>query len=275
MAATNTGNGRTLVYVLNEDSETLDGFTLDRNGQLTYIPGSDRAITGGTFSASVAFDPSGHVLTVTNRNDPFFVPSGTISTFTVDPSTGLLGSEVVTKATGTGAPFGLDYTNRDQLLVANAGEFVGNGASGSATSYGVDKQSGAVTPISQEFSGPLSITCWVRVTKNNRYAYFTNPGNGAINGYGITADGALVPIGSTPVPAETATTGQIGEGSPLDLDYSVDGRYLYVLVTNINLGTLAFGNSRIAEYYVNSDGSLSLIGVTPAGAGGNSGLAAY
>lgn len=262
IATTNTGNGRTLVYVLNEDSESVVGFTLSRDGQLTYIPGSDRQVSGAN-SASVEFDPSGHVLTVTNRNDVFVTPSGTISTFTVDPATGLLGSETVTAATGTGAPFGLDYTNRDQLLVANAGEF-DTGLTGSASSYDVSKQTGAVSPVDLEPTGGFfSITCWVRVTPNNQYAYYTNPGDAVISGFAISSSGALAPIGQTP-----------NGRSPLDLDTSVDGRYLYVVSTTITQA-FAFLDSAVNEYRINSDGSLTLIGTVPNGSGGNSGLASY
>lgn len=284
LAATNTGVGRTIVYVLNEASTagptggghaTLDGFTLDSQGQLQYIPGSNRVVTGGTFSASIEFDPSGHVLTVTNRDDPFLDPSGTISTFTMDPATGLLGPETTTQAQGSGAPFGLDYTNRDQLIVANAGELSG-GLVGTGSSYDVSKKTGAVTPEDPEVPTGV-VTCWVRVSKNNQYAYFTSPGTQAIVSYKITASGALIPNGSTTVTLEPVAGDSLGisEGSPLDLDFSVDGQYLYVLVTDVDLGFFKFSNSRVDQYHVNADGSLTFIGTTPAGSGGTSGLAAY
>jgi 6-phosphogluconolactonase len=94
-----------LVYAFNEGatapapifagvSGSVSGFTLDSNGNLTAIPASTRAITGGTNSAQVGFNNKRSVLTVTNRNHLFAAtgaPDGTISTWTVGKN-GLLGA---------------------------------------------------------------------------------------------------------------------------------------------------------------------------------------
>lgn len=272
VTVTNTGAKRSLVYVLNEVSETVSGFTLDKQGELTAIPGSTRSVSG-MFSATIGFNWSGKTLTVTNRNDVFGPvpgPNGSISTFPVAPSTGLLGAEVVTPATGSGAPFGFEYTKRDQLLVANSGQF-NTGFVGSASSYELDKQSAALTPRDVEPTGTVAITCWVAITNNNRYAYFTSPGAPAgagasgVSGFRITPDSQLVPIGQWDTP-----------GSALDVDTSVNSQYLYVLNTNLDFMSFAFTASRVAAYKIdNSTGQLTLIGSTPAGSGGNSGLASF
>jgi 6-phosphogluconolactonase len=274
IAVTNGGAGRSLAYVLNEASETVSGFTVDRQGNLSAIPGSTRSVTG-TFSATAGFNQDGHVLTVTNRNEVFGAPgpgpNGSISTFPVDSSTGLLGPERLTPATGTGAPFGFEYTKRDQLLVANSGQF-NTGLFGSASSYELSKQSATLTPRDvKPTGGPLAITCWVAVTNNNKFAYFTSPGAPAgagpsgITGFQVTHDSELVPIGQWNT-----------QGSPLDIDTSVNSQYLYVLNTDLNFTNFAFTDSRVTAYEIdNSTGALTPIGSTPAGSGGNSGLAAY
>jgi hypothetical protein len=226
------------------------------------------------FSATAGFNSDGSVLTVTNRNEVFGArgpgPNGTISTFPVSSSTGLLGPETVTPATGTGAPFGFEYTQRDQLLVANSGQF-NTGLFGSATSYDLSKQSATVTSRDVEpTGGPLAITCWVAVTNNNKYAYFTSPGAPAgagpsgITGFRITPDSQLVPIGQWNT-----------QGSPLDVDTSGNSQYLYVLNTNLNFSTFAFADSRVTAYAIDGAGALTELGSTPAGSGGNSGLASY
>lgn len=268
IAVTDTGKKESLVYVLNEGSETVFGFTVDRQGNLTAIPRSMRPVSG-TFSATVGFNSSGRVLTVTNRNevfgsqsDPKLGPNGSISTFPVNPSTGLLGPEVVTPATGTGAPFGFEYTKQDELLVANSGQF-NTGFAGSASSYELNKKSAAVTARDVEPTG--GITCWVAITNNNKFAYFTSPGTLDVTGFQITSRSQLVPIGKWGT-----------KGSPLDVDTSADSKYLYVLNTNLDFMTFAFTASRITVYEIdNVSGHLAEIGSTRAGRGGNSGLAAF
>ncbi len=270
IAVTNLGAKRSLVYVLNEISKTVSGFILNQQGKLTAIPSSTRSVSG-MFSATVGFNSSGKVLTVTNRNEVFGPapgPNGTISTFPVNSSTGLLGTEIVKPATGSGAPFGFEYSKRDQLLVANSGQF-NTGLVGSASSYDLAQQTATLTARDVKPTGPLAITCWVAITPDDKFAYFTSPGARAgagargVTAFRITPDSQLVPIGQWDTP-----------GSALDVDTSPDGQYLYVLNTDLNFMTFAFTNSWITAYRINnSTGQLTLIGTTPAGSGGNSGLA--
>ena len=262
IGVTNTGANRSLAYVLNENSETVSGFTVGRDGSLTAIPGSTRSVSG-LLSAQVGFNADGRVLTVTNRNNVFvgLPPNGSISTFPVDPSSGLLGAEVVTPATGTGTPFGFEYTKRDHLIVANAGQFPT--FVGSASSYELDKRS--ATPAPRDVAPAGGITCWVAVTNNNAFAYVTDSGSLTVSGYRITADGELVPIGVAFTP-----------GAPLDIDTSVNSRYAYVLNTDLDFSTFVFGDSRVTAFAIDGGtGDLTLIGSTPAGMGGNSGLASF
>lgn len=265
IAVTRAGSGQWLVYVLNELSKAVTGFTLDRQGNLTPIAGSTRPVSGEN-SASVAFNPSGSVLSVTNRNDVLATPNGTISNFPVNRSTGLLGPEVVIPGSAFGAPFGLAYTRANQMLVANNGEF-NSGLAGGATSYDVNPGSGAAVERDNEPVG--GITCWVTISKNDKWAYFTGPGTRAVVGFQITHSSQLVPIGQTPTPT----------GGPLDLDTSDNGRYLYVLNTNINFNVgppFPFNDSYVTAFAIdNGTGQLTPVGTFPAGSGGNSGLAAY
>lgn len=295
--AASNGDGGSLVYALNAGTTTpppifagasgsVSGFTLDSNGNLTAITGSTRAITGGTNSAQVGFNNDGSVLTVTNRNSLFAAtgaPNGTISTWIVGKG-GLLGSEVVSHAIGSGAPFGFGYTNKDYLLVANNGTF--EPSPGTASSYGLDKKTAAVTGIDNEVSG--GVTCWVAITNNGKFGYFSSIGppgpiseEGSLAGFRVENDGQLTPAGFYRT-----------HGGGLDDDTSRDGQYLYLLTTeldflagigafigglpNVTPGVFPFGPSMVTAYKIDQNtGALTELGVVPAGAGGNSGLAAY
>jgi 6-phosphogluconolactonase len=277
VAITKGEAGGSLAYVLNEGvldvvgSGSVFGFTVDRTGELTPIPGNLRPVTGSN-SASADFNWDGKVLAVTNRNDRL-VPTGTISTWPVDPSTGLLGPEHVTPAQGTGAPMGIDFTKRNDNLLTSDSGVLSNGFAGSATSYNVDKQTAVATSRDTQPAG--FITGWAKVTDNDQYAYFTSAGpfgpvasEGSIAGFRVTPDGELVPLFVLP------TLGK----SQLDEDLSENSQYLYVLNTTVNFLTPGFPStdSQVSVYEVDmSTGFLTPIGATPPGSGGNSGLASW
>jgi 6-phosphogluconolactonase len=68
-----------------------------------------------------------------------------------------------------------------------------------------------------------SEVCWAAVTRDGRFAYVTNFGDGTISSYQITADGSLRL--QDPV---VATTRQ-GEKGVRDEAISRDGRFLYAI----------------------------------------------
>lgn len=259
VAVTRRGPGRNLLYVLNELSKTVSGYTVDSGGKMTPIPNGVEQVSGG-FSAQVGFDTSGRVLTVANRSN------NTISTFTVRPN-GRLGEEIVTPGQG-GFPFGFDYTRRSHLIVATSTIPLTPIYPGLGASYLVDPRTAGVRAIGAVPSRALD-TCWVEMSKDDRYAFMTNGASGNISRFRVSRRGQLTFLGLTPTPAPAA----------LDLDKSRDGRFLYVLNTDVTLspnGQPLFGASRVTTYAIRSNGGLSRLASTPqlpfAGA---SGLAAW
>ncbi len=153
------------------------------------------------------------------------------------------GPERIFLATGTGLPFGFEYTKRNQLVVANVGNLLVNS---SASSYDLDWCSAALTPITTD-STSGGAACWVAITNDQKYAYISNSITFSIARFRITPSGELVFLGLT----QTAE-------APLDMDTSHDSKYLYVLSSQFTLAT-GFGSSRVDAYRVEDGGALTLI----------------
>jgi hypothetical protein len=255
--------GRLVLYVLDERSANVSGYTVDGGGNLEPIGGGVGRITDHD-SAMVGFDRSGRILTVTNRR------GDTISTFAVNGRSGRLGREYVEKATGTGDPFGFGYTRRNVLVVSNAGNPVilqspsaPPPPNGSASTYRVGAELPAVTPVVARRTH-VGSTCWVTFANGDRDAYMT--GNRMIARVAVGADGTVAARGATPTRA-----------LPFDEATSPDGRYLYVLEGGLRPmpkpGPVVYGMGRIETFRIGADGRLTLVGSTIFGRfGGASGL---
>jgi 6-phosphogluconolactonase (cycloisomerase 2 family) len=247
VAVTSVGVTRTILYVLNEGTlglppvpgtivGTIAGFSVDPSGAMTPIPGAVYPVSD-PIASQVGFDATGTVLTISLRG------TNRIGMYRLDPSTGLLGPERIFAATGTGLPFGFEYTKRNQLVFANVGNELTNST---ASSYDFDKAGGNLTPVDVE-STRGGAACWVAITNDQRYAYITNTITNTIARYRITAGGELVFLGLTP-----------SRDASLDVDTSHDGKYLYALSSQFTLAT-GFGSSKVEAYRIEDDGDLTLI----------------
>jgi 6-phosphogluconolactonase len=216
-----TIHGR-VVYVLNNGSSNIAGFTLSRRGNLESIPGSSRALTqAGAGAGQISFNAQGDLLVVTEKN------TNRIDTFEIDRD-GLPGDARVQPSAGT-TPFGFAIGRRDRLFVSEA---AGGAVNGSAvSSYDVDDD-GTVQVISASVPTKQTAACWVVTTVDGRFAYTTNNGSGSISGYAIGFRGDLTPLSRD---GRTATTG--GDGStPADMALSRGGQFLYSV--NTTAGTI-------------------------------------
>lgn len=237
-----------LVYVVNEDTANIAGYDVDKRGQLTPIPGSVRPIVGGPHAAQIKFNRTGDVLAVTERD------SSTISTFLIDKN-GAAGPAIPNPATGS-FPFGFDWDARDHLFVSNEN-------TNTVSSYEVTR-AGTLTPIDEEPTGGIS-PCWLVVTKDNKFAYVTNPISFNTVWMRIEHDGTVARIGESP-----------NTGLSTDEDISDDNRYLYVLVTDADFTTFEFGPAHLDQFRIEKDGSLTFLGTTaPILPSSASGVAAY
>jgi len=233
---------KNLVYVLNQASGNIAGFTLGAQGELTPIPGSTRPVTGGgpADTAMIAFTPNGNVLIVTGKN------SNIIDTYVVDKD-GVASGPIPNASTGI-TPFGFSFTQRGELIVAES--FQGAMGQGAASSYQVPN-TGVLVPISGPVRNNRSDTCWVVVTDNNKYAYVTNAMSGDVSSYRVSSDGFLILLQSI-----------AGVTGPITIDEALSDNSHYLYVRTVNDG-------KITSFAVQENGSLTplqVIGGLPPGA---------
>ena len=289
-----TSRGHVL-YTVNVRSSNIYGLKFDSHGNLTPLDGqlpSGRPLSTAfptTVSAQIKFTPDGQQLVVTERGLPSH--TGVIDTFDVGPHK-LAGP--AHKNTGVGFveanPFGFDFDNKGNLLVSNAGFILAPGDDGppipqvfdpsqfigSATAYSIDKKSGALTRIGDVLSGGRA-ACWLEVGKDGKYAYVTNTlsdtvpdlftGIGGVTVYRVGHDGSLT-YQSQANTSGLASTG--APGSPGDMAFSEDGKYLYVGVPTILDGN----DSHIDTFRIGKDGNLTEVATVGGLPFSDSGLAA-
>jgi 6-phosphogluconolactonase (cycloisomerase 2 family) len=281
ISLTSHGN---LLYVVNETSANIKGWTFDSTGHLTPIARSVESLsvpfnptkpadptkpTG--VAAAIGFSPDGHQLVVTIRGLP--APNGTIDVFSVDWH-GAAGPAVGHQAP-TPNPFGFSFAGQNNLLVSDAG-FVatpsGSAANpsdsppnpadpsqffGSAASFKLSP-SGGLT-FKGDYPDGGRAACWLVVSKDGRYAFASNTlaspagspagigsGQGAISTFAISPHGRLTLLGQTNVSPG---------GFPGDEALSGDGKFLYVL----NPAIIIPGPSHIDVFRIGSGGSLTPI----------------
>lgn len=246
-----------LLYVLNSAGDLtgagfclggapmISGFRVAADGQLTPIPGSTRALSGGSNSgcAQISFNPTGNVLIVTQLADD------TIDTFTVNPD-GTVSGPIINQTTGTG-PFGFTFDRAGRILMTeNSGAREGQGT---VTTYTIGSD-GRLTGASPVLAIGETDPCWFVVTPDGRFGYVTSFGpvpivsvraeasrRGAVSSFRIGGDGTLTMLNN-----QAALTG-VGAA---DLALSRDGRYLYAL--NSVEGT-------VTGWRVEADGALTLV----------------
>ena len=281
ISLTSHGN---LLYVVNETSANIKGWTFDSTGRLTPIAGSVESLsvpfnptnppdptkpTG--VAAEIGFSPDGHQLVVTIRGLP--APNGTIDVFSVDWH-GAAGPAVGHQSP-TPNPFGFSFAGQNNLLVSDPG-FVAT-PSGSAANPGDSPPNpadpsqffGSAASFKLSPSGGLTFkgdypdggraACWLVVSKDGRYAFAINTlaspagspagigsGQGAISTFAISPHGRLTLLGQT-----NASPG----GFPGDEAVSSDGKFLYVL----NPAIIIPGPSHIDVYRIGWDGSLTAV----------------
>jgi 6-phosphogluconolactonase len=276
-----------LLYVLNVETANSNGttgniygFRVSPNGRLSAL-GSSQPLAhlappvpatvppGRADARVIGFKPNGKVIVVTELAGGFNEPGGPpgrIDTFVVGKN-GKAGP-AVSHPSSDGFPFGFAFDNTGHLVVSNVHDPTGQ-LPGSVSTYAVS-DSGAVTPIDTEPSGGV-LPCWVVVTNDGRFAYVVNTGAGLpgpVTYFGLSSQGQLTPL-------SPAAPSAAGEFLRTDAALSRDSKFLYVL--SPGYGPPGTSPSHIDEYRLGANGSMTLIGSTPAGANlgvGATGLAA-
>jgi 6-phosphogluconolactonase (cycloisomerase 2 family) len=201
-----------LVYVLNNGTPSISGFRL-ADGKLTEIPASTRKLSSADADpAQVSLTADGTMLIVTERG------TDTISSYLIDEHGQAQGPATI-KSSGQ-TPYGFGLTADGYLIVSEA--FGGTTGAAAASSYAVSG-AGELTMVSGSVGDTRSEVCWVALSKDDRFAYVTNFGDGTVSCYEITADRSLrlhEPVAGSTRP---------GEKGVRDEAISGDGRYLYAI----------------------------------------------
>jgi 6-phosphogluconolactonase len=227
------------VYVLNSGgTPNVTGFTTDRRGALTPIPGGSRDLPGALGAAQVSVAPDGDHLVVSER------VSNRLGALALDRR-GRPGQPVITQSSGA-TPFGFAFGNRGDLIVSEAG-------ASTVSSYRIGS-GGLLGVITASLAVNQGAACWVAVSPNGRVAYTGNAA-GSISGFAVARDGSLTALDADGPTAELLP-------SPRDLDFARNGRYLYA----VSPGDATTGG-RVTGYRVRADGSLVKITSAPAAVG--------
>ena len=227
------------LFVLNAGDNSVAGFAVADHGVPSAIA-SSRITLGGSSDGPSTINVShdGRYLFVTQR------AANAIDVIAVGEAGTL---RRVTRQRSSGAtPFGFAVTNRDQLIVSEAG---GDAPNGAVSSYSLSHD-GSLKLVSGSVSTHQGATCWLILSTNGRFAFAANAASGSISGYAVGDDGALHALTAT---GRTGIT-SAPNAAPLDLGTSRNGRFLYVLEG---------GAGAIGAFAVGADGRLSALRDTP------------
>jgi 6-phosphogluconolactonase len=237
-----------LVYVLNNGTPNISGFRLDGD-RLAPIEGSAMPLSSPEADpAQISFSPDGRTLVVTERG------TDSISSYAVDERGHADGPTTIPSSGAT--PYGFDFTAAGALVVTEA--FGGQVGAAAASSYALAAPA-QLAPVSGSIADTRSEVCWAAVTRDGRYAFVTNFGDGTISSYEIGADATLELL--EPIAAST----RLGEKGIRDEALTPDGRFLYAIDADAQ---------RVFGWMVDADGRLSPVGEFEGVPGTVAGLAA-
>lgn len=183
-------------YIANFAGNNVTLLAVNRgNGQLA-VPALTTAIppppssppnifNAGTGPIAMAMAPGGAFLFVLNQG------SNNISAFTVDPTTGNLG-------TVSGSPFATPASPRSINISPNGNFlYVANPTLGTVSAFSVDSH-GVLTPVAGSPFAAGTSPMFVMVEPSGRFLYVADSVGNAVLGFSISSGGALTPISGSP-----------------------------------------------------------------------------
>lgn len=252
-----------LLYVLNGSvaDNSITGFTVAGDGRLTPLSNSKQALSSPiAVPGDLQFSPDGRVLVATLKSAQVDVNPGpyVIDTFTVGQD-GRPSAAIPQKSYGR-RPFSTAFSNNGRLLVVDSGNpFPQEGA---ISTYNLNSTNGDLDVITQSEHNRQTDSCWVVLSKDQRYAYTSNFASGTVSSFRFRRNGNVELINGTAADLGATT-------EPTDIRISEDGRYFYVLLR---------GTGEVAAFRIENDGGLEPLGRVSGGLPANtgaSGLAAY
>ena len=234
------------LYAVNADaSGSISAFAVQADGSLTATNCSTGPLCtiGGT-PESIAVDPSGQFLAVTNGDDD------TIDRFTINQTDGSLSNQQT--LTARDQPNGIAYLqDTSAVSITPRFAYVAHEFSNSVTSFSINAGSGALSSAGSVSPGPSPK--FITADPTGRFVYVTTTGDDAISAYSVNAStGALSLIGGASTP--------VTQSDPESIAIDPSGRFLYLGNT---------GSDSISVYNINSDGSLTQVGLPVVTAFGN------
>lgn len=254
LSITFSGN---LAYVMDGSvaGNGVTGFFVGGNGKLTPIPGSFRALSSPiAVPGVVQFSPDGRSLIVTGK------VGSIIDVFTVGAN-GRLSDPVQNPSAGP-RPFAAAFRNDGRLLVVESG--LPDMNQSGVSSYNLLQSTDTLSVITAAEKDAQTDGCWIVITNDQKYAYTANFASGTLSTFTLNDNGSVALLNGV-----AASSGL--KSQPTDLAFDTQTRYLYNLLR---------GTGGVAGYRVETDGSLTALGVFGVGgalpiADGASGLAAY
>ena len=251
-----------LLYVLNGSvaGNGIRGFKVANNGRLTALPDSFRALSSPiAVPGDIEFSPDGRFILVTHKTtNVLLTPMNTIDGFVVGADGYASLMPVANPSFGL-RPFSLAFRNDGKVIVVESFNAAPNRSAASSYNSFPDAR---LNVISGSVANNQTDTCWVVVSKDQRFAFTANFGSGTISSYRIDPSGAISLLAG--VAASTGVTSQ-----PVDLALSADGKFLFLLLR---------GLGGVASFQIEANGALTPKGVVVGGLpvnDGASGLAAY
>ncbi len=235
----NTVGSHQFAYVANEDGSNVSGYIIHAaNGKLTPVEGSP-FYTGKSGPTSVAVDPAGRFLYVTNQN----ARDNDVAGFSIDCDSGRL-------TPAPGSPFAAG-SGPSSIAIDPSGRYayVSNSGSNNVSAFKIDQNSGRLVPVSGSPFPAGSSPSSVAVDPLGQFVYVTNKSSDNVSGYTInSATGALTAISGSPFAAGT---------SPVSVAVDPNDRFVYVANQ---------GSDNISGYSINlPTGGLGALATSPYG----------
>ncbi len=243
-------SGSRLYMLSQEVSGSVTLFDIQSDGTLVQRDcGSAQTCPTGGVPESIAIDPTGQFLSVTNGGD------NTISTFAIDQTTGKLSALRGLAARDT--PSALAYTSDTaEVTVTPRFAYVANYTGASLSAFSINSGSGRLTAIGTTVATSGKPTS-VNINPAGSRVYATNEVTDDVSVYNINSStGALTQLSGSPFSLEAPETG------PQSIVIDPSGRFAYV----------ANSTDSISAFSVNaSTGALTLLTNAPYVTGDNPG----
>lgn len=253
-----------------------DSLPISQNGAFTFVTS---LATGTNYTVTVSTQPSGQTCTVTNGTGTTASANvtnvgvgcsavaatvgkfaytanngdGTISAYTIDPSTGALTSV---------GPAVADGTTPAAVSLAPNGKFAFSASNDGKQIYAftIDQTSGKLSPVAgSPFNTGFATGSPfpdIAVDAQSAHLYLASAGDGKVAGFSINATSGVL----TALPRSLYTAGAGAGAIPA---FSPNGKFLYVM----DQGATGAGANSVFGYSIGSDGSLTAISATGFAAG--------